>query len=138
MPTTQDLDHVAMCVTKLRLAELRAQHLLLPVRVIEAAGRVVAERLAGERVDHRLHRVALGHLGEPRVVVIQEAVPQLALERLVGRLVLPQAPEPLLRLVELAGLGRGLDQSRGGDDPRQARDHRAQVIPQVVGVPGSE
>ena len=45
---------------------------LLPVRIIQSAALILAEGIACQRIENRLHGVSLHNLSQPLVIVIDE------------------------------------------------------------------
>ena len=75
--------------------KLRMNKLMLPVRIKEAAIRIITEWLSGQMIQQRLHDISLYDTGDPRVVINQKLPLKLLFKRiggnsqLTGKIVLP-------------------------------------------------
>ena len=69
--------------------------LMLPVRIKEAAVRIIAEWLSGHMVKQRLHNISLYYHGEPWIIIDQKFTLELLFKRngrnsqLLGQIILP-------------------------------------------------
>ena len=69
--------------------------LMLPVRIKEAAMRIIAEWLSGQMIQQRLHDISLYDPGEPWVIIDQKLPLKLLFKhvggnsQLLGQIILP-------------------------------------------------
>ena len=85
-----------------------------------------------------MHGIAFGDFGEAGVVVVEEVVLELFPGGGVGELRSGGEGELLAGEVELGGLGGGFGEAGGGDDGGEAEEDGAEVVAEVVGVPGGD